>query len=144
VERTGRQRGSIVEHRAGPPFTKTLGLLMSATLAALLGALVGAAASMGAMWIQQRHQTKRDLLKIAAELAQEDWKQRFDILSKHGAVNMPPVSVFVHYHAKVLEAMANGTYSPEMIQQLSEAQEAVMEAHERANEAVLKRRKKQT
>lgn len=117
---------------------------MDAALAALLGALLGAVASMGAMWIQQRHQTKRDLLKIAAELANEDWKQRFDIQSKHGRVSMPPVSVFVHYHAKVLEAMANGTYSPELIKKLSEEQELIIDAYEKANEVVRNRRQKQT
>jgi hypothetical protein len=64
---------------------------------------------MGAMWIQQRHQTKRDLLKIAAELAQKDWTQRYEIQVKQGRVSMPPVSVFVHYHSKVLEAMARSS-----------------------------------
>jgi hypothetical protein len=117
---------------------------MSAGVAALLGALIGAVASMGAMWIQQRHQTKRDLLKIAAELAHKDWKQRYEIQSKHGQVRMPPVSVFVHYHAKVLEAMANGTYSPEMVKRLGEEQEAIISAYEQANEAVRRKLQKQT
>jgi hypothetical protein len=97
---------------------------------------------MGAMWIQQRHQTKRDLLKIAADLARGDWKQRYEIQVKQGRVSMPPVSVFVHYHAKVLEAMANGTYSPELIKRLGEKQELIIEAYEKAGEAVRGRRQK--
>jgi hypothetical protein len=120
----------------------TLGLLMSAAVAALLGALIGAAASIGVMWVQQKHQTKRDLLRVAAELAREDWKNRLQLLSP--GAKMPPVSAFVHYHAKVLEAMANGTFSPDTVKQLSLEQEEILSAYDRANEELRKKLQKQT
>jgi hypothetical protein len=115
---------------------------MSAAVAALLGALIGAAASIGVMWVQQKHQTKRDLLRVAAELAREDWKNRLQLLSP--GAKMPPVSAFVHYHAKVLEAMANGTFSPDTVKQLSLEQEEILSAYDRANEELRKKLQKQT
>ncbi len=36
---------------------------MDAAIAALLGAGIGAIGSVGGMWLQQRHQTRRELLK---------------------------------------------------------------------------------
>jgi hypothetical protein len=116
---------------------------MDAAAAALLGALIGAAASIGVMWIQQRHQTKRDLLRVAADLAREDWKNRLELLSQRGG-KMPPVSAFVHYHAKVLEAMANGTFTPDTVKRLSEEQEQILAAYDQANDELRKKLQKQT
>ena len=85
------------------------GLHMDAAIAALLGALIGAAGSVGGTIIQQRSQSRRDLLKIAADLASEDWKNRYELLSKRGGT-MPPVSAFVRYHHKVLTALARTAF----------------------------------
>jgi hypothetical protein len=108
---------------------------MDAAIAALLGALLGAAASVGAMIIQQRHQNRRDLLKIATDLAREDWKNRFEIIAKQGG-EMPPISVFVRYHHRVLLLLADGKFSPSAVQALGEEQEAVLAAYRQAKEQV--------
>jgi hypothetical protein len=49
VERTGHQRRAFVEHRAGPPFTKTLGAMTSRSwnIALWLGALLGVPVAFG-------------------------------------------------------------------------------------------------
>ena len=101
---------------------------MSATVAALLGALIGAAASILTIIIQQRYQNKRELLKVASDLALADYKQRFDVASKIGG-NMPPISAFVHYHVKVLEHMAAGTFSRETIEALSRENTDILRAY---------------
>ena len=87
---------------------------MDAAIAALLAALIGAAGSVGGMIIQQRSQSRRDLLKIAADLASEDWENRYELLSKRGGT-MPPVSAFVRYHHKVLTALAKDSFSEDFI-----------------------------
>ena len=87
---------------------------MDAAIAALLGALIGAAGSVGGMIIQQRSQSRRDLLKIAADVASEDWKNRYELLSKRGGT-IPPVSAFVRYHHKVLTALAKDSFSEDFI-----------------------------
>ncbi len=45
---------------------------MDAALAALIGAAIGAVASLGGAWIQQRHQTARERVKMATELGVTD------------------------------------------------------------------------
>jgi len=45
---------------------------MDAAVAALIGAGIGVVGSLGASWLQQRHQTRRDRLKLATELAAAD------------------------------------------------------------------------
>ena len=108
---------------------------MSAAVAALLGALIGAAASIFTIIIQQRYQNKRELLKIASELALADYKRRFDMLEKMGGSGkMPPISAFVHYHVQVLEHMAAGTFTPETIQALSKENDHILSAYTEASE----------
>src|SRR4030081_2810242 len=103
---------------------------MDSALAALLGALIGSGASVGAMIIQQRQQNRRDLLKIATEMAREDWKNRFDVLAKRGSnVQMPPVTAFVLYHYRVLLALAKGNFTSETVIELEREQEEVMAAY---------------
>jgi hypothetical protein len=102
---------------------------MSAALAALLGALIGAAASITTIVIQQRYQHKRELLKIAAEIALQDYKQRLELLNKSGGGRMPPVSAFVHYQMQVFEDMLAGTYTPEVIKKLSEENDRILSAY---------------
>jgi len=82
------------------------------------------------MVIQQRYQNKRELLKIAADLALQDYKRRFELLEKSGGpVRMPPISAFVHYQLRVLEHMAAGTFTPETIKTLSEEYDHILSAY---------------
>jgi hypothetical protein len=87
------------------------------------------------MIIQQRQQNRRDLLKIATEIAREDWKTRWEIVSKRGG-NMPPLTPFIHYHYRVLDALARGNFTSETVAELGREQEAVLGAYERANKEV--------
>lgn len=102
---------------------------MSATVAALLGALIGAGASVLAMVIQQRYQNKRELLRIAADLALQDHIRRSELLTKSGGGRMPPVSAFVHYQMRVLEHMSTGKFNPGTIKALSEEYEQILAAY---------------
>ncbi|MEQ1546439.1 hypothetical protein [Methyloglobulus sp.] len=102
---------------------------MSTTIAALLGALIGSSASIVTMIIQQRYQNKRELLKIAADLALQDYKRRFDLLKDNGEGRMPPISAFVHYQMQVLEHMSAGSFNPETIKSLSEEYEHILDAY---------------
>ena len=102
---------------------------MSAAVAALLGALIGAAASVITIIIQQRYQNKRELIKIASDLALADYMRRCEVIAGNGGGRMPPISAFVHYHAQVIERMAAGTFTPEVIKGLSEEHERILSAY---------------
>lgn len=106
---------------------------MSAAVAALFGALIGAAASVIAMIIQQRYQNKRELLRIAADVALEDYKRRLDLLGPNQA--MPPLSAYVHYQLRVMEHMAGNRFTPETIKVLSEEYDRVLDAYRAGTDA---------
>lgn len=91
---------------------------MDSAIAALLGALIGAAGSAFAIFVQHKYQHRRDLLKIAADLAREDWKNRYELLSTGGKIS--PVSAFVSYHFEVLLAMESGEFDEEKVKELSQ------------------------
>jgi hypothetical protein len=63
VERTGRQRRAIIEHRAGPPFTKTLGDMTMTTATAVITAAVAvlvAVITLG-QWVTNRARLRHEL-----------------------------------------------------------------------------------
>jgi|SRR6266702_4665163 len=102
---------------------------MDAAIAALAGAAIGAAASLGTTWIQQRHQTRRDLLRSAVELGQAERQEFIDKLkSQSGGGPLLPVSVYVAHHAEVLQAIAAGRYGPEVVRRIEEAQQELVKS----------------
>ena len=101
---------------------------MDAAIAALIGAAVGAVGSFGAMWIQQRHQTRRERLKLAADLGLADYKEQVENASKYTApTKVPPLSAYVMYHADFLDELAKGEITPATIQRLHKRQQLLME-----------------
>lgn len=91
--------------------------------------MIGAIASIGAILIQQKFQHKREILKIAAEVAREDWTNRSRALDAWGGGEMPPVSVFIHYHFRVLEELSKGDFSENTIRRLSDEQDEILRAY---------------
>jgi|SRR6185369_1237595 len=113
---------------------------MDAAIAALagaaIGAAIGAAASLGSAWIQQRHQTRRDLLRSAVELGQAERQELIDKLkSQPGGGALLPVSVYVAHHAEVLQAIAAGRYGPEVVRRIEEAQQELVKSLPRRGRA---------
>lgn len=94
---------------------------MDAAVAALLGAAIGAAGSFGAMWIQQRHQTRRERLKLAADLGMRDYDNALQhAKSRVGPVDVPPLSSYVIYHADMLNELAEGDVTAATIERINE------------------------
>ena len=91
-------------------------------ISALLGALIGAAASVGTVLVQSSAQNKRERRKDAVQLALEDWKTRVAIITKKGTGAAPPLSVFVHYHARIVELAETGKLTPQAIRDLDDEQ----------------------
>lgn len=105
---------------------------MDAALAALAGAAIGALGTLGTTWLQQRHQTRRDLLKSAAELGMRDFEHTFDRIKATGG-SLPPISTFVAYHAEVLQALAANDFGPEAVARIDAKQKATVEAIKNRN-----------
>jgi hypothetical protein len=111
---------------------------MDAAVAALLGTLVGAAGSIGVVWLQQGHETKRARLRTAVDLALQDWKIRLE-----AAGTAYPIAISVLYQTRVLEAVADGRFSADTVRRLNVEQEQLIAAYEQVNEERRQALKKQ-
>ena len=103
---------------------------MSTAVAGFLGALIGAGASLLGLVIQQHYQTKRERLKIAADLGLSEYKSCLELVFKRGGT-MPPVSSFVIFHARLLEEMSKGEIDVEKMKKLSDKHEELLAAFEK-------------
>ncbi|MBT2299213.1 hypothetical protein J7E70_01925 [Variovorax paradoxus] len=107
---------------------------MDAALAALfgtaLGAALGAGGVLGSAWIQQHHQTRRERLKAAADLGLADFNNRVKVVERNGGPLLP-LSVFVAYHAEVLEVLAKGSFDADAVEAIDRRQIALVQAIER-------------
>src|SRR5690242_6946968 len=93
-----------------------------ALVAGIIGAIVGAAASVLTVLIQGRYQFKRDLAIEAIRLALEDWKTRIALSQKQGG-NEAPLSVYIHYHTRVIDLARRGKITPEEMSKVQAEQE---------------------
>ena len=83
----------------------------------LIGALIGAGASVLTIYYQLRIQDRRALLRQAVELAQADYRYR----AEHAGpgTTMPPIAVFIAYEVRRLKLMEKGRLTPASFRRLS-------------------------
>ena len=93
----------------------------------LLGALIGAGASIAAIWIQSRTQDRRERLRHAAELAFEDYKLRTEQIKNIGGT-MPPMSLFIAYQVELLDLIEQGKFTPGTFKALSVKHDRMLDA----------------
>ena len=101
---------------------------MDAAIAGFLGALIGAGASLVGLVIQQHFQTKRELLKIAADLGLNEYKHDIEFAKGAGGGHIAPISAYVIYHARLLEEMSKGCINAETIRALTKERNEVLAA----------------
>lgn len=100
---------------------------MDAAIAALIGAAVGVVGSLGGTWIQQRTESRRDRLRLAAKLGEADFNF-FKARAEREGGPLPPISVYVAYHAEVLQALAEDDFTPKRIAEIEERQTKLFKA----------------
>jgi hypothetical protein len=100
---------------------------MNTAVAGFLGALIGAGASLLGLVIQQHYQTKRERMKIAADLGLSEYQSGLELVFKRGGT-LPPVSAFILFHARLLEEMSKGKIDVEKMKKLGNEHDALMAA----------------
>jgi uncharacterized membrane protein len=79
---------------------------MESLIAGFVGAVVGALASILTVLIQARTQAQRDRLKLAAELALQEFKVHVELSqNKRGSSQIMPVTVYLYYHLELAKLM---------------------------------------
>ena len=76
----------------------------------LLGALIGAGASVLTIYFQLKIQDRRALLRQATELAQSDYRYRVEHAPP--GTPFPPIAVFIAYEVRLLKLMEKGRLTP--------------------------------
>lgn len=85
------------------------GKVLIPLISALIGAIIGALSSIITIIIQQKSQSKRDKMKLASEMAENDRKFSHELAKEQGKpYSLQPVSIYQHYHYEILTALEKG------------------------------------
>ena len=97
-------------------------------LSGLLGALIGSASSLGAVFIQTRAQKNRDQIRLIVEAATEEYKGAKELMKLPGGPrNYWPLSVYIYYHTRFLNLIEENRLSPESMEKMDEEMSRVYE-----------------
>lgn len=103
-------------------------------LSGLVGAIIGAGVAIVTVIVQTRAQSRSNRIKEAISLAVEDWKFRTE-LSKQRGGKILPLSIFIHYHSRMVELAENGKLTAESIKAINKEQESLISAIEELSES---------
>lgn len=95
-----------------------------AVLSAIAGGVITGGTALLTQLIQARSELVRERARLAIEAAIADHRVAFEIAKMHGAF-MPPLSVYIHYNARILEMLHEGTLKPESLRRLDQEQDAI-------------------
>ena len=101
---------------------------MDAAIAGLIGGLVGAGASLLGLVIQQHYQTKRERVKVGADLALSEYQRDLELAKAAGGGHVAPLAAYVIYNVRLLKEMSNGPITPEMVKALVAERDKVLAA----------------
>jgi hypothetical protein len=105
-------------------------------IAALAGAFIGSLGPLVIGVIQSRAEHKRERLRLATQLAVEDHKMAVEMVKLNRRGGVPPLSVYVAYHADLLAVLATGKLiTPEDVAGARERSRAVLDAVDEAQAA---------
>ena len=106
---------------------------MDAAIIGLVGAVVGASASLLGLVIQQHYQTKRERTKVAADLGLAEYQRDLDLAKNANGGLVAPLAGYVISYVRLLDELSTGRpITPEKIKALSIEQTMILAAFPRA------------
>lgn len=100
---------------------------MDPTIAALLGTLAGAVGSVAGVWLTQKAESRRDLMKASSDLGKLEFENDVQLAKEAGGGNVAPLSFYVRYHWEVLKAVQDGKLTSEEHARIRAAQAEMFE-----------------
>lgn len=95
-------------------------------LIGLIGAVIGAGASILTMWIQTRVQARRDRLRLASELALDEFRIHLEHATKQGKpANVQPLVSYIYFHLELSKLVERGAVTVESLRDLTREQKEV-------------------
>lgn len=99
---------------------------MDPLLSALIGALIGAGASVITVWIQATSQAKRERIRLVTEIAMADYKHNIELARAAGKYGpIPPATLYFHYHLELAKLMEQGTITPSGLEKLTKENQKI-------------------
>jgi hypothetical protein len=90
---------------------------MDAAVAALIGAGIGALASLAGAVLQQKYQAERAVVSAAVKLGLAEFENDVEMAkAKAGITYVPPPSAYVAYNAQLLRAISKNKLTPGAIE----------------------------
>jgi hypothetical protein len=88
-------------------------------LAGLIGAVIGATASIVTVIVQAKIQDRREQKKMVFDVAINDYKMSFEMAkTMPGKKEFPPLSLFIDYHLRLNDLIINDELTPENYKEL--------------------------
>jgi len=92
---------------------------MDGAVSGLIGGLIGATASIGAMMIQSHYQAKREAAKNILEFATQTRAQDINLAIARGSDRkIPPIAAYAYQNQTLLKAIHAGDITPEEMDEL--------------------------
>lgn len=92
-----------------------------ALISGLVGALIGAASSVGAIVIQSHYQSRRELRRMAFDAAIADCQQAFEAAKAlKREAEVAPLTAYIHFHVRYLELLEQGRLNSETLKALKD------------------------
>jgi len=105
----------------GQPKRRLMDAALITLFAGLGGALLGGAASVATVYIQSNGQRKRELLKMATDVALKDYEMLEAAAVRTGRpYDRMPIVLHMHYHAGLLKLIYDGEFNEATYEQLVE------------------------
>jgi hypothetical protein len=100
----------------------------------LLGAVIGSSGSAVIIFLQTRAENRRARYRLALEAALAEFNCDTDYRKKTGG-SVAPLSMYLHYHVQVLEAIESGSLDAEKLAELLREHNEMLKAVVRAERA---------
>jgi hypothetical protein len=85
-----------------------------------VGALIGSLSSIATLLIQSHYQTKREMKKLAIEVALKDFVVRIE--DKSGKLPTHPVAVLINYYDRIIDLVNKNQLTPDSMRALMRQQ----------------------
>ena len=103
----------------------------------LIGTSIGAAVSIITMIVQGYYENKRELSRLSAQMAVEEYRSHCEALKIRGGP-IAPLGAYIHFYSNLMKLVKKDKLTPNNLVQLMETNKKVMNAIEEYQESVSK------
>lgn len=95
-----------------------------ALLSGFIGALIGGGFSVLTIYIQLRHEAKKERLRLASELSMKGYQSHVDIAANRGGT-VPPLAAYLIFNVELLDAINKGCIDKAALEKIYDSSEKI-------------------